>query len=49
MVIEIILNNKNQIYIFSNEFTFLKGKKMFVYIIGKNSIENFNLVIWNFL
>jgi hypothetical protein len=46
MVIEIILNNEIQIIFFSNQFIFLKGKKLFIYIIEKNLSLNFNLVIW---
>ncbi len=46
MIIEIVLNKKIQIFFFSNQFIFLKGKKMFMYIIGKKLSLNFNLLIW---
>jgi len=44
--IEIILNNKIQIFSFLGQFTFLRGKNIFVYIIGNKLSLNFNFVIW---
>jgi len=41
MVFEIVLNNEIQIFLFSNWFIFLRGKNMFVYIIGKTLILSF--------
>ncbi len=46
MVIEIVLNYKIQIFFFPNQFISLRGKNMFMYIIGKNLNLNFNRGIW---
>jgi hypothetical protein len=46
MIIQIILNNEIQIFLFSNQFIFLKEKNMFIYIISNTWSLNFNLVIW---
>ncbi len=44
MVIEVIFNNKTQIYLFSNQFIFLKRKIKCGYIIGR--IFNLNFNVW---
>jgi hypothetical protein len=45
MVVEMLYNKEIQIYVFSNQFIFLKGKIIVVYIIGIIFKLNFNLVI----
>ncbi len=46
MVIEIVFNNKIQIFFFSNQFIILKEKNTCVYIIEKTLSWNFDIVIW---
>jgi hypothetical protein len=46
MLIEIVLNYETQIFFFANQFISLRGKYMFMYIIGKKLSLNFNLGIW---
>jgi hypothetical protein len=45
MVIEMVFNKEIQIHDFSNQFIFLKGKIIVVYIIGIIFKLNFNLFI----
>jgi hypothetical protein len=45
MVIKIILNNEIQ-YLFFKSILFLRGKNMFVYIIGKTLSFKFDFVFW---
>jgi len=46
MLIEIVLNYETQFFFFSNQFISLRGKNMFMYIIGKKLSLNFDLGIW---
>jgi hypothetical protein len=45
MVVEIMFNNKIKIFLFSNQFLFLRGKNVFVYIIVMDLSLNFSIVI----
>jgi len=46
MLIEIVFNYETQMFFFANQFISLRGKNMFMYIIGKKLSLNFNLGIW---
>jgi hypothetical protein len=46
MLIEIVLNYETQFFFFANQFISLRGKNMFMYIIGKKLSLNFDLGIW---